>query len=661
MITYKNAGEPLDAESWNSLFSYLDGLLTDYLGGLSNLFVSISSATVSSKVFYFFDPINTPASQLHPLAPAALISLQAADRTNASYTLGGFLRLYNQSAIEAQVASWPIDTAQTPNPPQSDDFQIIRLIPEGSAYPNTAPNWNDAVYPEHAYGVGFNVSPKLDICLSVLTRTINGKPYAITIQNSYQNSDSLERSQPFEMVEFIVKDELSIDPSWNKYSMFRIHNFGLSTISVNGVSIPSGRCKCLRRQFKGVAGVGGSASVYSYVPGYNYFQKMVSGDARFYYLNQGTMINPGTGLNIPRNYCPVLAPSNALALPASLNLAAGQIDPVTGLPVLGLAYGHDLSKYWDLTTAESALWPPISFSAKIFDLLTHKGDFKVQVTYPQPTTTKTVKFSGWDNLSSMFTELDSRFTFSFDTTTRVCTLTTNPVVMFGFLTDIGTNLWRSLTSQNTTPAHSSGGYIGQTIGSLNGGSTFTRTSKRKKVQTDTQYLSPDRQSYITVTNYTTGRDGADTTSGVNYYVTDPVSIVSNKIGELNGGLVSASSIALIQTAFGPAIYWTETYPINSYFSFSFDYLNKISFTIDVDAKTLAVKRGFLVGVGFAANQFPALIGGSVTQLSQVHFPRQARVYSSERAVTTIADSEPWNAKAGTSAYFALISFNILSS
>ena len=39
----------------------------------------------------------------------------------------GYFRLYNQSAIEAQVASWPIDTAQTPNPPQSEDFQVVRL------------------------------------------------------------------------------------------------------------------------------------------------------------------------------------------------------------------------------------------------------------------------------------------------------------------------------------------------------------------------------------------------------------------------------------------------------------------------------------------------------------------------------------------------------
>ena len=650
MVAYKNVGDSLDADGWNSLFSYLDGLLTNYLGGLSFLFARTYdgigydfASSPSPKVFYFFDPATTPASQLHPLVPVALSDLLAFDKG------AGYFRLYNQSAIEAQVASWPIDTAQTPNPPQSEDFQVVRL--KLDTYPATTLRdaWNAAIYPGEPYGAGVKVFVNLDVCLSVLKRTINGKPYAITSTGNHVLAGKVEMSQPFEMVEFIAKDSFEIDPSWNKYSMFRIHNFGLNTISVNGISIPSGCCKCLRRKLVGVAGVGGSAAAYSYTAGYNYFQIMIPGDAKFF--NNG------------KTYCNVLSPANALASP--LTLLMSLLPATLAIRVL------DYSKFWDLTAAESAFWPPVSFSTKIFDLLTHKGDFKIQTNYPAPTQTETVQFTGFDNLPATFQQADSRITFSFNPTTRVCTLTTNPPTLFGTMTDLGTNLWRSLTSQNTTPTHSSGGYIGQTIGTLDGGnnqtglpgsghngSFFSLSQKRKKVQTDTNQGT--FQNPIIVTNYTTGSDGADTANGIAYYVTDLVSIISNKIGELNGGLVSASGITLIQTAFGPAIYWAETYPVNSYFSYNVDfYSNRISMTFDEVAKTLSIKRGFLIGAGFAANQFPAI--PSTRAFSTVHFPRQPRVYSAERAATTIADSEPWNSSAGSAAYYALQAFTILSS
>ena len=412
-VAFKNPGDPLDAAEWNAIFSVADAALTSYFRGLSLAFLPsgalpfLNSSSLSPKKFFFFDPANLPAN-IHPLVTAGLI---------AGMTRADYLNQYNHAAVMGVFAALPVDnpvmlTAVQIASPGTGYFSGQQLAPAGgvgsSAITIDVVNGAGGIVTAHVSNPGnYTAAPGLtanaatggtgngatfnltlsgvapqsddfqvirlsytatnpDTCLSVLTRPINGKPYAVTIaaqggggqdQFFLPPGDAngfpgrTEEVHVFEQVELFIVGNTTFDVSWNKYNMFRVHNFGNAAASVtfdNGaIVIPPGACRCVRR-----TGPGGT-----YTPGYNYTQKMLPGDPRFYAIgnfNWFSVLNWPTYLT---NW-DVLQPLGCLRLLCQQQ--GRNLDP---------------GSFWDMSSLYSSLLAPPQMNSLIGDLLVTKGEF----------------------------------------------------------------------------------------------------------------------------------------------------------------------------------------------------------------------------------------------------------------------------------------------
>ena len=454
LIAYKNPGDLLSADEWNTIFAaaddvqtaYLNGLSTALIGSLANVFNTWSGDNLlNNRLFFFFNPVVPPAN-IHPLAATFLGQLA----NNANGNLHAYLRQYNHSAIVNLVNSLPVDTATAaiasaavhgsaggtgyaagqvltvaggtvvaggspaqitilntigsgfissvyvsnpgsysvaPSPlsanpvtggaghgatfdlttggvvaPVSDDFQVVRLVsPDPAA-------WYATVYPENGYGAYASASWNLtlDICLQVLTRNVNGKNYAVTLGPTYWIDQNVgagigvpEMALPWEQAElFVVAGYTMFPDTWNKYNVFRIHNLSTGSATVvfgsgagnSTVTVPAGKVKCVRRDKPGGA----------YTTGYNYLQKMLPGDPRFFnFANFYSLVANGQLNQYPKN-TPLTNPLGILYF-ISTQLATSK--------------SLDATQFWDMGSLYTSLFAPAQLSSLIGDLLVTKGKF----------------------------------------------------------------------------------------------------------------------------------------------------------------------------------------------------------------------------------------------------------------------------------------------
>lgn len=535
--------------------------------------------------------------------------------------------------------------------------------------------WHAAIFPENGYGTfdgSYGGTINLDICLSVLTRSGSavtlGANYLAGSANGfpgYVGNGEVEIVHNYDPIELIICSDLSFDASWNKYSAFRIHNFGAAAATVSfpgaAITVPPGGVKCIRRDNGG-----------GYLANYNYFQTMVAGDPRFFAWgdNSSTQLSPFTA--------------------ATLLLAAHTsrgIDPTTGLPYPSWSLTSDLSKAWDMSALYTALFAPAAGSSIIFDLLVHFGQIgarsaisftivngghgnpptaygpcqggagagyfqavfqstavggvivsAVMTTGGNYTTIPTnpvafdqygalfnltfqppISFTGWANIAAMFAA--AGYTWSYNPTTKQATVTKTGLGQV--LVDIGTNLLKFLTG---TVHQVNGNFTAD----LSAASMFTRAQRLLATQ------STDGNGVIT--NSYTGDPTDVATYYVTYTVADTVQKILDCLNALACALVTLQNTQLRITPFGPVLYWEEVYPINKNFG-----VGQVTHGISCNVQGTNVIVG---NVFMLVGSFQNFFLPTTAPLSKIHFPRNGRVYQSLRAILHNGKYEPWQTNAG---------------
>ena len=673
-VPYITPGGSFTAAEWNTLFAAQDALLTKYLNGLSPLLTGFSGC--NTRKFIFFNPVTIDYTTLHPLAGVHFPSFAT-----------GYRRTYDHTAIYNAIDSLADDTSGT-IPYFSDGVERL-VAPTGAGL--TA--YNAAVYPE---GGSSGFVP--DALLQVYVYSGNACFNTVQYECNGFTENVVERVHVWDEIDVIVKANLTFPDTWNKYNLFRFHNFGQASVTITFGSgattlvIPSGECRCIRR----------SAAGGSYTVGGNYFNFMVSGDPRFLSLS-------GTVAGCPSVYNPM--GSNALLMAAiNRNL--------------------DLWQYWDMSSAYASLLAPAGLSSYLGDLLVAKGTFQEvdrntaagytmsnfavstagsgytvgEVLYftslsslntmtitavdgggnPTAWTTSTLPFStipgvwtfiggvrysatpshysggsggiglamsfdihstnssntltfsGFSGLASAMAAGFPSLTWSFNNTTGVATISGALITNESVdLLDVGTNLFSFLTG-NWRWGVLDGSTITYSFPAILG--TFSRAQKLKATTATDGYG---------VISQTVAYDSADTTyyNGVSYSLLDTPQTIVTYLMQMNGTYSSVANARVIITPYGPALLWEEDYLPAAGFNLSIiDNFTNVCRVLWAGGK-IVVNRGVLLSTLLGNNCFPA---NDVNNATGWCFPRAPRRYSAKRAVTHInGAAEPWQTTIST--------------
>ena len=227
--------------------------------------------------------------------------------------------------------------------------------------------WNAAIYPS---GGGSAGSAALDASLQVMKYTVAGTAYNVGLGGWYQDGlgqsvfalgdlTTVEHAQPLKPIDvFVVGGVIWDTLNWDKYSVVRVHNCGLSVATVQfgtvSVNLQPGCSKCFRLV---PAATAGDPPVW--IACGKYFHWMAPGDGRFIRLREignpyGSGISPLTGL-------PAGATSGGTAsifMPAivmnvlSTVLGATSFNPASGQVVYSFSNAGrflDPKAFWDLS------------------------------------------------------------------------------------------------------------------------------------------------------------------------------------------------------------------------------------------------------------------------------------------------------------------------
>ena len=608
-LSYTTPPDSVPSAKWNTIFNAVDVAQRKLLGNLSLLLQG--QALGHPKKFFFFNPVAYTASGLHPLAPAFLNNLVSGSAPNTNFCKNGYLRQYNHSAITGYIAGLAVDTVTTWSNPTSSTFAVSRLV-----WPTSA-TWKTTIYPEGIYpSSGADVLVDLDICLAVLTTGANYVALGMgphfqnssTINNGYSYYGHVEQVLPWEEIELIINSDLTFPDAWNKYNIFRIHNFGLASHTVSfgsslTVTVPAGQCRCVRR----------TAPLGTYTTGMYYFQTMLAGDPLFYGVPPsvvGGAIESGDVFN----------PMGVLAyLSLVLNRS---FDPATFCNIATLYSGWTPS-----------LLPSIaSLTVLIGDLLVTKGTFLAVRTAGGTNETVSLNFNGFAGLAALLATVNTPngITFSLSSGTVTLHTTTSGTVD---LIDVGTNLVQMLVGKHR---------VRLTTGSA-------------ALPGFTQHLTrPFRQVQNTatsggLTNTTLGNDSTDTAGwggfpSVAYSLMDAVQTLVTFLGTLNCATITVQNVTLRLSPFGPVLTWQDVYTPGPGFSLSWINLTKNfswakMHTPSSGPSVIVVQRYFLLA-GNLNNSYAPL---AVPALNPAwHFPRSDRRYFFPALYTGhVASNEPW--------------------
>ena len=642
-IPYKNPGDSLTADEWNAIMTAMDALLANYWGGLSQV---LSQGFSFGKHFFFFNPVTPPAG-LHPLAYAALSTVQAHP---GLYMPPGYYRQYNHAAITGLVGGLDKD-ADTPNNAFSPTFGVMRLALPSASY------WWSTLFPEGGYGTyssGIITYLDLGMCLQVLkvlgyavtfgTKTVLTPPRLMA-------NGQVEQVLPWDEINLMVSGNLAFPADWNKYNFFKIHNFGRAAAVVTfdgafAVTVAAGASQCVRR-----TGPGGT-----YTLGGKYYQTMLPGDPRFYNYtaldDSNGGIDPTTGL--PLYAC--AGPS--VFQPMNLPLLAGQ----------QLGRNFDLRQFINLASLYNGagLLASCGLSTLMGDLMVMQGAV-LGVRYsagggvydnPAKYNVQQIPFTGFANITAFFASANPSYgvTWAYNASTGVITLTPASSTFWDSatkldFTDMGANLIYFLTGAlKLTLAPGA-----MTITPAQG--TFSRRQRSKAATTTTEYnwaaWTLDGTGYhwgnSQGKNVSTAgliADTADTVTSTTYSFMDTPQKLANIVLGINaGGVGSVSQITVTLTPCGPALTWTENYSIAAGFDpVMLGITNASSMQIMVHSRTVTVARGQLI-TGCGNNSWAPL---SLTNFNPAwHYPRVPRCVGRQRTVNHNGANEPWQTATGS--------------
>ena len=643
-IPYKNPGDSLTADEWNSIMTAMDALLANYWGGLSQV---LSQGFSFGKHFFFFNPVTPPAG-LHPAAYGKLALLQTGGGPNAAMP-PGYFRQYNHGAITGLVLGLAEDT-NTPNNAFSPTFGVMRLALPSAAY------WWATLFPEGGYGTfgsGSVTYLDLGMCLQVLTQlgypVTFGTKSVITPPKFIANGQ-VEQVLPWDEINLFINGNLTIPDDWNKYHFFKIHNFDRTPATVifgstHLVVIPAGGSQCVRR-----TGPGGT-----YTDGGKYYQAMLPGDPRFYGFtgadDEFGGINPTTGLPLYATPGPsVFQPMNLPWWPA------GQ-----------LGRNFDLRQFINLASAYNAagLVGTPGLASYMGDLMVMQGKvLGVRYSasggvYGNPAKYNVLQnsFTGFGSIGAFFAALNPSHgvTWAYNSGTGVITLTPATTDWDSGtkldLTDLGANLIYFLTGALKLTLVAGGLTITPAQG------TFIRRKRCKPSPTATGYnfytWTLDGTGYhlgptVPVFYVNTGgivQDSSDTTWTTYSFMDTPQKMANLVTALSGGGIGSVSQLAVTLTPCGPALTWSEQYVIGPQFDLALLGINNgESLEITVNGRKVTVARGQLI-TGCGNNSWAPL---SLTNFNpKWHFPRVPRCVGQQRTVNHNGANEPWQAVTGT--------------
>lgn len=599
-VNYLNPADQLTAAKWNELISAVDAKMVAFYNGLS-LFMGAGSY-LSNRIYWMFDPA-TPAWNLHPFAPAAMSAFGA--------------KQYNHAALLAYVAGLPVDTVGTGDA-QSDDFHVIRLNNNSNPPPtNLLDNANQHVVSS----------------LSVLTRMVNGSPYNIAVWGTELDTQAngltwilngaVEIPQPLEMIEVcVIGGPFNWDATWNKFGMIRVHNFG-NTVCVASfpgglvVDIPAGAQRCVRQ-------TNGTYSAQNV-----YLHPMQPGDGRYFDQSRFTSSNTPNIINC------------SVTCPAAIGQYTAPLMAYISPGLISFPRTLDSTLMWDVTSAPASPFMS-SIELPIFDMLTYTG----MISGTSGAAQVSAQFTGFNNLQTMFQGIGVTYTYN--------PATFNWTLNGAFnLSDITTNLIQSLGGVGHFVAGSS---VNGSSGSLSTQMQFVRTRRLVAGSvyitqyTYSSYTTDSNGNYVVGSNLTANvtnqsnaqGDASENTGLVSWRVADTAASVATQIAGANCSFISVGNFQLTNTAFGPYLSWTETYPLSKHTSDQlfqqFASTNPDSF-VSCDGFNFTIKRCIALGSGFPTNQFPKLTLGM--RMLPWHYPRVVRKYSAQRSLSFSADSCPW--------------------
>jgi len=230
-----------------------------------------------------------------------------------------------------------------------------------------------------------------------------GETYSAVSDTAGANATpvGIERIRNLEQVELRFEggpNVLNFPFRWNKFHKFRIHKLDAGNLTLNFLSstgtiahtvvVPGYGSRCVRR-------VKNNAGEYDYVDGYNYFQKFIAGDIRFYQATNAagfgdSTINPG-GIIPFVNF--VLAGQSYKydgVNPSRFAAPTVLLDPRVRAP---LPPGYE-TLYGDVTNDATKLGDGLHHRGQVIDVQTTFGDPNhVVLTRPS--------FTGYGNLGNM--------------------------------------------------------------------------------------------------------------------------------------------------------------------------------------------------------------------------------------------------------------------
>ena len=606
-----------------------------------------------AKHFFFFNPV-TPPTGLHPLAYPQLTAVQG---NPLGYMPPAYYRQYNHEAITGLVLALPKD-GDTPTTAFSPTFGVMRLGLPSAAY------WWSTLFPENGYGA-YNADKvtflNLSGCLQVLTQL--GYPVtfgtrSVTTPAKFIAMGQVEQVLPWDEIQLHIAGDLTFPDTWNKYNVFKIHNWGKGPATVtfgttHAVTVPAGGSRCVRRS--GPAG--------TYWDGGKYYQAMLPGDPRFYHWSSEW--DQYLGDATPRPAAPShLQPMN---LPLKLASNLGRTGDLRQLVDLKDAY------------AGAGLVGGVGMSTLIGDMMVMRGKF-LAVRYsasggvygnPLQYLVQRPGFNGFAGIAALFAGLNPTrgVTWAYDATAGEITLNADgtdwglpgvPGTAWGTrleLTDAESNLIFFLTGARklTLPAGATTLLPPQGMLALN--------QRCKYVSTTTTFhwnsYSLDGAGYHlgdaisqTVTNRGLVVDVANTSCGYSF-LDAPQKLADAMTAQFTGRAGVIKQFAVTLTPCGPALTWVEQYQIEAGFEPNYFQLGLLEVTgfevnrplnLTVSGRTLTVVRGqLLTGAGY--NAWAPL---DISNFNPPwHFPRVPRAVGAQRTVTHNGAHEPWQTATGS--------------
>ena len=630
LIPYVPPAEPLTAAHWNAVFARCEAILSKSLGGCSAVLAGIDS--IWPVQFFFFDSTILPADEFHPVARKYF-------ETHTS-TFEKRLRWnYNHANLVALVAACTtLD--------HSDKYEVVKLSTPSHAqmiaaignagfarfgqYTNDEYNNDGSQKVYNLIGTyeymgvtyymwdatnidGSRITPPdwlLKLSLQIHKRsqaiTHGGVTVAKDCPITFGSAMRAERELPFVPIDIFIKNSLTWDSAWNKYSIVRVHNCSLTdaTVAFGSVSavVETGASKCFRR-------VGADWIVCG-----DYFHTMQLGDGRFW-----NHIAPESITNDPiygaTQYCPIFKPSYAIDLINSLRVATGigvYFTPAAeSLADLSSIYNNSaaIAGKYAVPIPTGGFYPDISTVAglKLGDLIVHRGKYLVANLAPSPGYV-VLDFTGFSALAAAlaavgltmqttsgtisgvsFTTYEIVSSNTYDTSDL---LNNPPIKQVPAIVDLSCPLaqfisgkWSVFIGKSQSPSPStlswtnpiSGTYTVPTPKSVIFPMLTVKIPYLKSQTTTSSYpyygwyydsgtpLLDADASYTTLSNLVVKDSGSNKYPKMFNVLDDIADVVAwvNAFYANDAGILAAENFKLAHTPFGHYLLWDEVYPLDS--------------------------------------------------------------------------------------------------